>query len=75
MVNLTEKIRMEMARLELTQAEIASRTGLSPNTVSAIYNGKDTRISTMETFADVLGFRLDLTPKTQPEPAGAPATT
>ncbi len=57
MVN-TDFIRVEMARQRLTQTEIVSRTGLSPNTVSAICNGKDTRISTLQVFADALGVSM-----------------
>lgn len=53
MIN-TEFIRVERARQNLTQIEIARRTGLNINTVSAICNGKDTRISTLSTFASAL---------------------
>jgi len=72
MINV-DFIRVEMARQRLTQTEIVSRTGLSPNTVSAICNGRNTRISTLQTFADALGLSMAelFTPKPQEEPVAA----
>lgn len=48
----------------ISQKELASRTGLTPVTLRGVFNGKtDSRISTVMALADELGLELLLVPK------------
>jgi transcriptional regulator with XRE-family HTH domain len=52
------------SRSNVSQKELASRTGLTPVTLRGVFNGTtDSRISTIMALADELGLELVLVPK------------
>lgn len=54
-----ERVRVERARRQWSQAEVAQRAGTTPDRVSQIETGNtDPRLSTIERIADVLGIQF-----------------
>lgn len=54
----TDLLRMEKARLDLTDEEIAQLAKLSRPTVSAIFNGKTVKLDSLSAVASVLNIPL-----------------
>lgn len=46
----------------MTCKDSAAKTGLSPRTLRAIYNGVDPRLSTVEALLRATGHRLEIVP-------------
>lgn len=51
-------IRVEMAQQDVNQSELAKKSGLNPNTISAICRGEVVTTATLKKFADALGVTL-----------------
>lgn len=73
MMDVTDSIRLEL-RLELvrqgvSRAELARRTGLTANHVSALLNGRRGRLAeAWENILDGLGLELVVRPRGQASP-------
>ncbi len=53
------KLREEMQRAEITQTELANKTGLSRPTINGICRGRACKTETAEKIADVLGVNIE----------------
>lgn len=61
-IKVLEKLRLARAQSDATQAEIATRAGISRMTLSRIENLEDVRLSTVDVVARELGLSLVLVP-------------
>ena len=61
-INILEKLRLARVQSDATQAEIATRAGISRMTLSRIENLEDVRLSTVDVVARELGLSLVLVP-------------
>jgi transcriptional regulator with XRE-family HTH domain len=72
-LSLGERIRIHRTRLGLSQTELASRVGISKNSMNEIERGgtADPRFSTVVAIAACLGLKLDelVEPVNTPDPA------
>lgn len=60
-------IRSKLGELNISKSELARRTGLNPNTITAICRGDEALPSTLKKVGDELGFSLAelFTPKAE----------
>lgn len=61
-IKILEKLRLARVQSDATQAEIATRAGISRMTLSRIENLEDVRLSTVDVVARELGLSLVLVP-------------
>lgn len=61
MSTLAEKIQKKMDELDMTQADLARKTGMTTANIAYIVNGKtqDPRLSSVVSIARALGVTLD----------------
>lgn len=60
MATFAEKLRVRAAILNISQSELARRTGLTQPTISNLWNGKhEPSFSTASKLADALGCTLE----------------
>lgn len=61
-IKLLQQLRLARVQSDTTQAEIATRAGISRMTLSRIENLEDVRLSTVDVVARELGLSLVLVP-------------
>lgn len=63
MQEIIDKIRKERKRQEITQTELAEKTGICLVTISHMERGKPVTVNTLVKICDALGLKLDVTRK------------
>lgn len=56
---VADRIELEMVRQSISQRRLAELAGVSEGTIRRILDGKDTRLSTLEAIATVLGVGVE----------------
>ena len=60
MINLTEKLKIAMIKENVTQSELAARSGQSQGNLANKFNRNDFKLSEYQRLVEALGCTLDI---------------
>lgn len=60
MINLTEKLKIAMIKQNVTQSELAARSGQSQGNLANKFSRNDFKLSEYQRLAEALGCTLDI---------------
>lgn len=60
MINLTEKLKIAMIKENVTQCELAARSGQSQGNLANKFNRNDFKLSEYQRLVEALGCTLDI---------------